>query len=350
MIGLDTEFVRENTYYPKMGLFQLSTDSACYLIDPLAIDDLTPFAQLLSNPAIVKVLHACSEDLELFDHHLQVVPSPLFDTQIAAAFLGLGMSLGYQKLIEHYFDISLPKDAQRSDWTRRPLSQKQLDYAAQDTRFLPEVYREQYEALRAKDRLSWCEEECQRLLDKQQRVESAESAYRRIKGGGALTGKALNVLQQLAQWRESEAPARDIPKGFIFKDPALVQMAVELPDNLTALAGIETVRSSSVRRYGAKALELITSGQQDQQALKPALPPLTKELRSLLKELQKIVADAAADFAIPAELVCNRRVLTGMINRMVYDDDISLPRDFSGWRQALVGDLLLDRLEQEGAT
>ena len=139
VIALDTEFARFNTYYPIVGLIQIATRDDCFLIDPVALSDLEPLAPLLQNPGILKVFHACSEDLEVFQHALGVIPAPLFDTQIAAAVLGVGFSMSYQALVEHWLGVSLPKDQTRSDWLARPLTAQQLHYAALDVIHLLEV-------------------------------------------------------------------------------------------------------------------------------------------------------------------------------------------------------------------
>ena len=154
-VAVDTEFARFNTYYPIVGLIQLGTSEACFLIDPLAINDLSPLKQILAKPSIMKVFHACSEDIEVFQHALGFVPKPLHDTQIAAAALGVGFSMSYQSIVEYYLGISLPKDQTRSNWLARPLSQDQLRYAALDVIHLLQVYEHQREQLSSADKERW---------------------------------------------------------------------------------------------------------------------------------------------------------------------------------------------------
>ena len=204
-LAVDTEFARFNTYYPNVGLIQLGTTEACFLVDPLTIDDLSPLKLILAEPSILKVFHACSEDLEVFQHAMGLIPSPIFDTQISAALMGVGFSMSYQRLVEHYLDIILSKEETRSDWLQRPLTAKQLDYAALDVVHLYEVYQMQVEELASADRLYWLMEECARLgLDIPTMVDPDEW-YKKIKGTARLSRQQLNVVKVLCAWREITA-------------------------------------------------------------------------------------------------------------------------------------------------
>ena len=164
-LAIDTEFIRRNTYFPKVGLIQLATEQQCFLIDPLAVNDLSSLAELLTNPQIIKVLHSPSEDLEVFSYSLGVVPEPLFDTQLGAAFLGLPFSLGYQTLVAQVLDVHLEKGETKSNWLRRPLSETQLQYAAQDVLYLLEIYRWMIVKLGELGRSSWLTEDCQAMVN-----------------------------------------------------------------------------------------------------------------------------------------------------------------------------------------
>ncbi|MCF7981289.1 MAG: ribonuclease D, partial [Pseudomonadales bacterium] len=247
-VALDTEFVRTNTYYPQIGLIQLALDSEFFLIDPLAIKNKALFGSLLSDPGVVKVMHACSEDLEVFQRYLGLLPEPLFDTQIAAAILGHGMSVGYKTLVAEMYQVNLPKEEQRSNWLKRPLSQPQKDYAVLDVIYLADIYRQQLKTLEELDRLSWVDQECQNLLAKQREQIAPEQLYRRIKGAGTLTGEQLAVLQALAIWREKEVERRDIPRGFLLKDLVMVELARRQPESLAALAEVEPIHPRVLRK------------------------------------------------------------------------------------------------------
>ena len=162
-VSIDTEFARFNTYYPIVGLIQLYDGNQTYLIDPLEIEDISSLASLLTDPNVLKIFHACSEDLEVFQHCLGVLPNPVYDTQIAGALLGVGFSVGYQKLVDHYLSVLVPKEETRSDWLQRPLTPSQLDYAALDVIYLLEVYKIQQVELQDLQRLEWVTAECSQL-------------------------------------------------------------------------------------------------------------------------------------------------------------------------------------------
>ena len=185
-VAIDTEFVRYNTYYPKIGLLQLAADGQFFLIDPLQINQRQPLVALLEDSGVVKVMHACSEDLEVFRCYLGTLPKSLFDTQIAAALLGHGLSIGYKTLVEKQYGIVLPKEQQRSNWCKRPLTHDQQNYAILDVVYLADIYQQQSVALRQSGRIQWLEEECQSLIDKQSRDIPAEEQYLRLKGVGNL--------------------------------------------------------------------------------------------------------------------------------------------------------------------
>ena len=200
VISIDTEFARFNTYYPIVGLIQIYDGSECFIIDPLEIGDLAPLAGLLTNENVIKVFHACSEDIEVFQHGLGVVPAPVFDTQTAAAILGVGFSLSYQKLVLEYLNLEISKDETRSDWLQRPLTQSQLNYAALDVIHLLEVYEKQVELLESTDRLAWVQEECRSLGEGLATTIEPGQYFLKIRGAGKLDQQALGILQALSGW------------------------------------------------------------------------------------------------------------------------------------------------------
>ncbi|MDZ7686137.1 MAG: hypothetical protein U5O39_14925 [Gammaproteobacteria bacterium] len=205
VVTVDTEFQRTDTYYPVVGLIQVYDGEICYLADPLALDSLGPFAELLADSSVLKVFHACSEDMEVFDYAVGEIPSPVFDTQIAAAVLGAGFSMSYQNLVEHHLSISVPKEQTRSDWLKRPLTSAQLEYAALDVVYLYDVYREQADALAQQSREQWIAEECAGLGEELAINVDPRQTYLPVESAGRMKPEELNVLRELCAWREGMA-------------------------------------------------------------------------------------------------------------------------------------------------
>lgn len=344
-VALDTEFMRVNTFYPQAALFQIGTHDSCFLIDPLAINDFTPLSALLENPDIVKVMHACSEDLEVFNTFLNCCPQAIYDTQIGASFLGHGLSIGYKNLVDTIFDVDLPKGEQRSDWLQRPLSDKQLTYAAQDVTYLLEMYQQQLQELETKGWLSWVEEELSMMLNKQNRNVDPADAYLRVKGAHRLTLEQVQIIYNLAQWREVEARSRDIPRGFILKDPQLLEIAQSLPATNKALSRTEGIRHRVVREHGDKILELIKHSQ-DSEPQVPVFPEtLPPRAKPLVRDLQQLLSDIAEARGLIPELLLNRKTLVAMLTDLMNKGEAALPADLPTWKHSLFGDELLSLLE-----
>ena len=202
-LAMDTEFIRTSTFYPHVGLIQINAGAGNYLIDPLKINDWEAFKALMTRQSITKIFHSCSEDLQVFMVKLQLIPSPVFDTQIGAAFLNEGFGNSYHALVVDCFDIDLPKGETRSDWLQRPLQDKQLHYAAQDVAYLPTIYMKQLKLLEEKGRLPWFQQECESLLNTYRKEMAADfyEYYVNIRGGWQLNSPQLHILRQLAQWR-----------------------------------------------------------------------------------------------------------------------------------------------------
>lgn len=347
-VAIDTEFVRTKTYYPQIGLIQLATPSGFYLLDPLAFDNPDPLAELLVSPDVTKIMHACSEDLEVFQYYLGVLPTPLFDTQIAASLLGYGLSVGYKKLVESIYNVVLPKDEQRSNWRQRPLSEAQQDYAVMDVVYLRDIYLQQLAELKQKQRLAWVQEECQHVLDKQRREMPVTEQYRRVKGAGVLESHELGVLQALAAWREGKAQQRNIPRGFLLKDRSLVQLAQQQPTTLQGLSQIDLIHAGVIRKDGAQLLELIERAKTSDVTLKSLDNSLARSAKPWLKQIQKLVADKAAEVEIPPELIMNRKTMAAMLTHLLETGEPRLSNGLSRWKIELVGTELLALLKSFG--
>jgi ribonuclease D len=257
VIGIDTEFVRERTYRADLGLVQLSDGKRVWLVDPLQTGPLHVMADFFKNPAVHKILHAPSEDLDVLLYTTTTCPHPLFDTQIACAMLGQSLQMGYHKTVEWLLDITIDKGETRSNWLKRPLRTAQLHYAALDVCLLPMMYEELRTRLEALDRLVWLEEDCDRLIRKANMPVVPTDSWIRINGNQRMDPVALAILQKLAEWREYEADRRNLARGFVIRDNELMSIANAKPTSMDELVQLNTLHPRVVQRVGQKILTII---------------------------------------------------------------------------------------------
>ncbi|MHA6493895.1 ribonuclease D [Pseudomonas borbori] len=346
-VAVDTEFMRVDTFYPIAGLLQISEGERAYLIDPLLISDWTPFAELLQDPAVVKVLHACSEDLEVFLRLTGSLPTPLFDTQLAAGYLNLGFSMGYSRLVQAVLNIELPKGETRSDWLQRPLSATQVSYAAEDALHLAEMY-VLLKAQLSDEKYAWVLEDGAELVANLGREVDPELAYREAKLAWKLSPQQLAVLQAVCAWRERQARARNQPRNRIIREHSLWPLARTQPDNLVALARIEDMHPKTVRQDGEFILQLIKQAASTPAANWPEpLPePLPIEASALLKKLRAIGQREGERLHIAPELMLRKKTLEALLKSGYPDGPYRLPDSLRGWRRTLMGQALLDCLAE----
>ncbi|MBX9763650.1 MAG: ribonuclease D [Pseudomonadaceae bacterium] len=348
-VAVDTEFMRVDTFYPIAGLLQVSEGERAYLIDPLLISDWTPFAELLQDTAVIKVLHACSEDLEVFLRLTGSLPTPLFDTQLAAGYLNLGFSMGYSRLVQAVLNIELPKGETRSDWLQRPLSATQVSYAAEDVLHLAEVYA-QLKAQLSAEKYAWVLEDGAELVGNLRRETDPQQAYREAKLAWKLSRQQLAVLQALCAWREEQARVRNQPRNRIIREHSLWPLARTQPDNLVALARIEDMHPKTVRQDGEFILQLIKQAAAKPPAEWPeALPePLPLEAATLLKKLRAIGQREGERLNIAPELMLRKKTLEALLKTGYPHGPYQLPESLRGWRRELMGLALLDCLAANG--
>jgi len=255
VVCIDTEFHRETTYYPELALIQISNGEQTVCIDPLSITDFKPFLSLLTNPSVTKVLHASQQDLEIFNHLFNTLPSPIFDTQIAAGLLGYGDQIGYAALIKKELNIDIDKSQTRTDWMKRPLSKEQLLYAANDVYYLARAYPKMIQQLEALNRLEWLQGDFSSLcLPAQYKVDN-QNIWKKVKGNQKLNGAQLAILQALAAWREETAQKRDRPRRRILPDDALIDMARQKPDSVEKITRLRSLNKT--RLNGEDAAQLL---------------------------------------------------------------------------------------------
>ena len=348
-IALDTEFVRTRTYFPHIGLLQIADAQGIYLIDPLQIKEIKPFANILTNPNIVKVVHACSEDLEVFHHAFGVYPLNIFDTQIAAGFAGYGASIGYANLVREVKDFEIPKQETRSDWLQRPLSDAQLRYAALDVEYLLEIYSLLVEKLQQFERLSWAQTDSQTMVTKLQETSHEDTYFLRIKSAWKLKKDQLAVLMAVCRWRERLARKLDKTRSHIIKDTSLYDIAHKLPMDAKQLKRIQDISFRFVDEYGREVVELIIDTLDDQADYpEPLSKPLSIQQTSQLKQLKSAVGCIAKSLDLPQELLVRKKDYEALLRSKYQGDETSqyeLPESLCNWRQSVVGDVLLQVLD-----
>lgn len=344
ILAVDTEFVRERTFYPILGLLQISDGRSVDLVDPVALGDLTPLAEILADPGTLKVLHSCGEDLEVLHHAFGDFPRPLFDTQIAAAFAGYGYSLGYAKLILDIYEIELPKGQTRTNWLKRPLTPAQLEYAALDAAFLVPLYQRLAEELERRGRMDWVAEEVGELMDVGRFSPDPRDVWTKIRGFGRLAPRRLAVLRELAAWREEEARRRDLPRNFVIKNDALLDLAQRLPREQSELEGIQDLPPRTRKRFGDKLLELVERGLALPDDALPDAPDRVDltPYRKTIDRLRNEVKSRAQALDLPPELLATRRTVESVVRRAVTGDADPLPRELRGWRREAVGERLAE--------
>ncbi len=340
-LAFDTEFVRERTFFPGLGLIQISDGERHVLMDPLAVDP-EPLRQILLAPETVKVFHSCGEDLEVLYHRFEVFPRPIFDTQIAAAFAGLGGYLSYGGLVAELFDVKLPQGATRSNWLRRPLTGEQKRYAALDVAYLLPAYHKLLAVLRELDREVWVREEIEQLADASRFLPDPESVYLSFARWN-MSRRELAVLRTVAEWRERQARYRDLPRNFVLPKAALAQLARQRPRELRHLAAIDGLRQADRQRHGETLLHLIADA--DRLSSHELPPKLRRPLdltrhRDRVHSLREAIAAKAAELKIPPELLANRRTAEDLIRRKIASKTPPIPESMTAWRRRILSDLV----------
>lgn len=346
-IALDTEFIRVDTFYPIAGLLQVSDGESTYLLDPLLINNWQPLADVFNNQQVVKVLHACSEDLEVFSLLVGALPNPLFDTQIAAGYLNIGFSMGYSRLVQQLLEVELPKGETRSDWLQRPLSDLQVLYAAQDTAYLVDVYQALAQQL-SEQKYAWVLEDGAFMVAASAQETQPYDLWRTIKLAWKLAPQQLAVLRELSAWRELQARERDVPRNRIIRESTLWALAHEQPADMTHLAKLEDMHPRILRQEGATLLSIVKQAKRlpEEHWPDPLPEPLPIDAAKLLKRLRKVGLELGLKLDIAPELMLRKKVLEELLRTGYPDGPYSLPASLQGWRRELMGEALLESLEE----
>jgi len=343
-VTVDTEFMRDSTFWPILCLIQLAGPEDEVIVDPLAPGiDLAPFYDLMRNRQVVKVFHAARQDIEIFAHEGGTIPDPLFDTQVAAMVCGFGDSVGYETLVKRLAGGEVDKSSRFTDWSRRPLSEKQLNYAIKDVTYLRTIYEVLAKRLTQTRRAHWVAEEMSVLQDPETYAMRPENAWKRVKGRFRGT-RGLAVLVEVSAWRERQAQERDIPRSRIMKDDALAEIATQIPRALSDLDNLRAVpKGFSNSRSAASLMEAIERGlamkEEDipvvdgPEPLPPGIGPLVELLKVLLKikceehdVAQKLVANVADLELIAAHAEADVAALKGWRRELFGEDALKLKR------------------------
>ena len=339
-VGVDTEFMRVRTFHPIPALYQLAADTDVLLVDAQAAATFAPLKALLLDPARTKIMHACSEDLEVIAVHLGLRPVNLLDTQLAHAFLAPEYSAGYVKLVHHYLGRTLRQHETRSDWLARPLTDAQVRYAREDAAYLVPIWERQRDALDRCGRLRWFEEDMRRVLSTL--PETADTWYRTIKGIWRLNRRELAVLRSLIRWREMEARRRDVPRAWVAADERLTTLARrdELrPDDVASV-----LPRRVAARYGKALARVHRDGLADPEPPARVPPPLKQAATRVVKQMRSLAAEAAGGLGVAKELLGRKRDLEALYRH--YNDHRMLPDWFGGWRAEVLGASFEDLLRK----
>ena len=335
-LAVDTEFMRERTYYAQLCLTQIASGTDIWCVDPLAGHPQDAFwEELLAHDW---VLHSARQDIEVIYQTAGAMPTSIFDTQVAAALLGMPPQLGYAGLVKELLDVDIHKVHTRADWSRRPLRQEFLDYAAEDVEYLLPACEILTGRLEEKGRLEWAREDSAWLLDPELYATDEAQAIDRLKGARNFRGRRRAAAARLAAWREAEAVQRNRPRQWIMRDSVLLDIAWNLPRGANELANIDGVPAKLVKRVGHKILEAVAKSEGDDADYRPPARP-DESQKALLKAMQSKVADCADQLRVAAETIASKRELSAVII-----GGSRQSRLFSGWRAEVIGQELLELL------
>lgn len=340
LIMLDTEFVRTRTLYPDLGLVQMYDGERLSLIDTVALADLTPLWQLLGDTSITKVLHACSEDLEVFMHESGQLPVNMHDTQVMAAFLGYSVSTGFAKLVEDFLGITLDKGESRTNWMARPLSKKQETYAAADVYYLYPLYKILLAKVEEKGYLTSLEQECDLLLEKKAQPINQESLYKKVKQSWRLEPEQLAVLKELCVWRYKQAQKRNLALNFVIREDDLWKVAFHQPQSFADLNELN-INEHALKRHGKTLLKIVAQiGMASRLNDPQKIVRLTDnpEYKVRITELKKLVNKKAEESGLAPEFIASKKLLNQYLKWCWFDNKNpdNKPLIMRGWRADLL--------------
>lgn len=345
-IAVDTEFLREKTYYPKFCLLQLATPEWVACVDPIALPDLKKLFNAIYNPNVTKVFHSCRQDLEIFYQLTSKLPSPIFDTQIAAPLLGFQDNTGYSMLVSSFLNINLNKAHTRADWSHRPLTVDEIQYAADDVIYLCQIYQKMVKQLTELGRADWLHDDFAALENPAMYETEPQNAWLRVKGKNKLTGKQLSIVQATSQWREATAQKENRPKNWLLRDELLFDFAKLQPETIEALSKIRGISERIINYYGKELCALIKTAKTT-----PPLPLPTQsksisgkdpQQEAIIDILFALVRIRAEENLLNPTILATRNDLEALLNGN--EEECML---LKGWRFSMVGRELQQLLRGE---
>ena len=342
VLAIDTEFLREKTYYARLCLLQLATDDEVAIVDPFAVNDLHVLVPLLADRGIVKLFHAGGQDLEILYREVGMLPEPIFDTQVAAALLGHTQQIGYGALVHSVCGVNLKKVDSYTDWSRRPLSDSQLEYAADDVVYLPGIYREMCAMLDARGRREWLAPDFAELSDPARYEADPRQRFRRLKRVSSLSRRQLSAAREVAAWREEEAARRDVPRKWVITDEQIVEACKREARTIDELFMVRGMREKLPTRDARTVAALLRKGLDAPQDRWPVLDRASKSepnVDAQLDLMEAVVRLRARENGIAMQTLASRDDLARLARG--YTEEVDVLR---GWRRAMVGEELLDLL------
>lgn len=341
-LALDTEFLREKTYYPQLCLIQVATADIIACVDPIALNHIDPLLDLIYRPDITVIFHAARQDLELLYLLRKTLPDPIFDTQLAATVLGYGDQIGYGNLVKQCLNVDLDKAHSRTDWTKRPLDRAQIEYAADDVRYLRDIYHQLKQELSDKKRGHWLTDDFANLTNPATYEPEPEDIWRKIKGNNRLKGVQLAVLQRLSAWREKQAIKANRPRRWILKDEVLIDLSRLGPENMEQLAQIRGLESNNIKRHSHDWYAEIKAAKALSKENWPKMKrsqPLTKEQDAVIDALMALLRKLCSEQSIAPAAITTRKELERLV-----DGQTNIPL-LQGWRNEIIGQHLQSFLD-----
>ncbi len=345
-VAIDTEFHGERSYIPHLMLVQIGTETDIWLIDPLADIDLTPLFEFLAQPTPLVIGHALHNDLEIIYLKYGVVMQGVFDTQVAASFLGFGLQIGLTGLLRELADVRLPKGAQMADWSRRPLPERQVVYAANDVRYLPTAHHALAADLETRGRADWVAEECRVLGAASRYARNPRLAYLRVSGFRKLRPIEAGALVELAAERDKLAAECDTVPHFLLSDDVLTTIARAMPTCREDLNGNRRLNNRNVHRYADIWIAAVERGKQSPVARPPARPPITPGMDAASALIMLMVNEVADRESLAPQLLLRRKLVQeALMDTFANREALLQALGLTGWRLALLGDLAWNLLD-----
>lgn len=347
-LWIDTEFVRERTYFHRLGLIQVAGKGICAAVDPIAIKNIDPLLEIIANQETLKVFHAGKQDLEILFRLCGGVIRPVFDTQVAASMVGWGAQISFAKLVRKVTGKTISKAETYSDWCRRPISQSQIEYALNDVRYLVPVYEKLVKTLKKANRMDWLKEELEKLTDiKDYELPDPRMQFLKVKNARTLKAKNLGVLLELAAWREIEGIKRDSLPRFIIRDETLLALAQNVPKNLEDLVGIRGLHNRERASSGPSLLKAVEKGLKIPEEQIPPIPESkrTQTLLGVEELLAAYIQIRSEELKIEPHVLSDRRQIHEFVRQYQQNGNLNDHPLLKGWRRELIGSDLYAILE-----